>query len=312
MEGETYTFDRYPLVSIITVNYNQAKVTCDLLESLKRITYPNIEVIVVDNHSVEDDPSIIKKQHPYIKYIENPINYGFAAGNNFGIMAAKGEYVLLINNDIEVPKDFLEPLVYLLEHDHKIGAVSPKIKYFYRSDTIQYAGYTPINPVTMRNFAIGYMEQDNGKYDDVRETAYGHGAAMMVPMRVIKEVGLMSYIFFLYYEEADWCARINNAGYKSYYSGKSYVLHKESVSTGKLSSLKTYYLNRNRIVFMRRNYEGRDFYLGIFYQLFIAIPKNAFKFLLKGKVHIFAAYYKAILWNLNHLYDDEIHENPML
>jgi hypothetical protein len=63
---------------------------------------------------------------------------------------------------------------------------------------------------------------------------------------------------------------------------------------------------------MRRNYEGRDFYLGIFYQLFIAIPKNAFKFLLKGKVHIFTAYYKAILWNLNHLYDDEIHENPML
>ena len=312
MDGQQYKFDRYPLVSVITVNYNQAKVTCDLLESLKHITYPNIEVIVVDNHSVDDDPSIIKKQHPYIKYIENPINYGFAAGNNFGIMAAKGEYILLLNNDIEVPGDFLEPMVYLLENNKEVGTVSPKIKYYYRSDTIQYAGYTPINPVTMRNFAIGYMEKDDGKFDDVRETAYGHGAAMMVPMRVIKEVGLMSYIFFLYYEEADWCARIKNGGYKSYYSGKSYVLHKESVSTGKLSSLKTYYLNRNRLVFMRRNYEGRDFYLGIFYQLFIAIPKNAFKFLLKGKVQIFMAYYKAILWNLNHLYDDEIHENPML
>ena len=266
----------------------------------------------MDNHSVEDDPSIIKKEHPQIKFIENPINYGFAAGNNFGIMAAKGDYVLLLNNDIEVPKHFLEPLVELLESNQKIGAISPKIKYFYRSDTFQYAGYTPINPVTMRNSAFGYMEKDTGKYDDVRETAYGHGAALMVPMRVIKKVGLMSYTFFLYYEEADWCARIINAGYKIYYSGKSYVLHKESVSTGKLSALKTYYLNRNRLVFMRRNYEGKNFYLGIFYQLFVSIPKNAFKFLLKGKVSIFTAYYKAIIWNINHLYDDEIHENPML
>ncbi len=307
-----YTFDRYPLVSIITVNYNQARVTCELLESLKKCTYPNIEIIVVDNHSVDDDPSIIKKEYPQIKYIENPINYGFAAGNNFGIMAAKGDYVMLLNNDIEVSADFLEPLVELLENNEDIGAVSPKIKYFYRSDTIQYAGYTPINPVTMRNFAIGYMEKDNEKYNDIRETAYGHGAALMVPMRVIKQVGLMSYTFFLYYEEADWCARIVKAGFKIYFCGKSYVLHKESVTTGKLSSLKTYYLNRNRLVFMRRNYEGRNFYLGIFYQLFVAIPKNAFKFLLKGKIAIFMAYYKAVIWNINHLYDEEIHENPML
>ena len=304
--------DSFPLVSIITVNYNQAKVTCDLLESLTNITYPNIEVIVVDNHSTEDDPSIIKQRYPFVKYIPNPINYGFAAGNNFGIMAAKGDYVLLINNDIEVPKDFLEPLVELLDNNQDIGAVSPKIRYFYRSDTIQYAGYTPINPLTMRNFAIGYMEKDNGQYDDIKETAYAHGAAMLVPMRVIKKIGLMSYIFFLYYEEADWCFRMVKAGFKNYYSGKSFVLHKESVSTGKLSALKTYYLNRNRIVFMRRNYEGKEFYLGIFYHVFIAKKKNAFKFLFKGKVSIFKAYVKAITWNIKHLNSKEIHENPML
>jgi GT2 family glycosyltransferase len=302
----------YPLVSLITVNYNQSEVTCDLLKSLKKITYPNIEVIVVDNHSTEDNPSIIKKRYPFIKYIANPVNYGFAAGNNFGIMAAKGEYIMLINNDIEVPEGFLEPLIEQLENNHKIGAISPKIKFFYRSDTIQYAGYTRINPITMRNFAIGFMEKDNGKYDDIRETAYTHGAAMVVPMRVIKEVGLMSYIFFLYYEEADWCYRIEKAGYKNYYCGKSYVLHKESVTTGKLSALKIYYLNRNRIVFMRRNYEGRDFYLGIFYQVFVAIPKNAFKHLLKGKINIVKAYIKAIMWNINHLNSKEVHENPKL
>ena len=303
---------RYPLVSIITVNYNQAGVTCALLESLNKTTYPNLEVIVVDNHSTEDDPSIIKQRYPNIVFIQNPINYGFAAGNNYGLMRARGEYVMLLNNDIEVPPGFLEPLVAKLENHPEIGAVSPRIKFYYQPDTIQYAGYTPIDRVTMRNTAIGYREKDRGQYNDDRETAYAHGAAMMVPMRVVKEIGLMSYIFFLYYEEADWCERILKAGYKIYYVGSSYVLHKESVSTGKLSPLKIYYLNRNRIVFMRRNLQGKAFYVALLYQLFVAIPKNAFSYLLKGKIALFLAYYRAIGWHVTHLFSKEIHENPML
>lgn len=303
---------RYPLVSIITVNYNQAEVTCALLESLNKISYPNFEVIVIDNASPTEDPSIIKQRYPNIVFIQNPINYGFAAGNNFGLMRAKGEYILLLNNDIEVPSGFLEPLVDKLEKNNKIGAVSPKIKYYYQPDTIQYAGYTPINYITMRNFSIGHGQKDTNQFDTDRETAYGHGAAMLVPMEVVKKVGLMSYIFFLYYEEADWCQRIKEAGYEIWFVHNSYVLHKESVSTGKLSYLKIYYLNRNRIIFMRRNVHGKQFILGILYQFFIAIPKNAFSYLFKGKIKLFTAYYRAIGWNLIHLFDKEIRENPML
>jgi hypothetical protein len=302
----------YPLVSIITVNYNQTEVTCALLESLNKITYPNFEVIVVDNHSTEDDPKKIKQLYPNIVFIENPINYGFAAGNNYGLMRARGEYVLLLNNDIEVPPQFMEPLIEKLEQNPGIGAVSPRIKFYYQPDTIQYAGYTPIGKITMRNSAIGYWEKDRGQYNEDCETAYAHGAAMMVPMHVVKEIGLMSYIFFLYYEEADWCARIKQAGYKIYYVGNSHVLHKESVSTGKLSALKIYYQNRNRIVFMRRSQFGKNFYMALMYQLFVAIPKNAFKFLLKGKISFFLAYYRAIGWHITHLFSSEIHENPML
>ncbi len=302
----------YPLVSIITVNYNQAEVTCALIESLNKISYPNFEIIVVDNNSTEDDPTIIKQRYPNIIFIQNPINYGFAAGNNFGLMRARGDYVMLLNNDIEVPRNFMEPLVEKLENNPEIGAVSPKIKFYYQPDTIQYAGYTPINKITMRNFAIGYWEKDKGQHDQDRETAYAHGAAMLVPIEVVKKVGLMSYIFFLYYEEADWCARITKAGYKMYYVHNSHVLHKESVSTGKLSALKIYYLNRNRIVFMRRNIDGKEFYYSLGYQLFVAIPKNAFKFLIKGKVGLFLAYYRAIGWHLKNLLSKEIHENPRL
>ena len=303
---------RYPLVSIITVNYNQAEVTCALLESLNKTTYPNLEVIVVDNHSTEDDPAIIKQRFPNIVFIQNPINYGFAAGNNYGLMRARGEYIMLLNNDIEVPPGFLEPLVAKLENHPEIGAVSPRIKFYYQPDTIQYAGYTPIDRITMRNTAIGYHEKDRGQYNEDRETAYAHGAAMMVPMRVVKEIGLMSYIFFLYYEEADWCERILRAGYKIYYVGSTYVLLKESVSTGRLSALKIYYLNRNRIVFMRRNLQGKTYFKALLYQLFVAIPKNAFSYLVKGKFRLFLAYYRAIGWHITHLFSKEIHENPML
>jgi len=302
----------YPLVSIITVNYNQSEVTCAFIESLNKITYPNFEVIVVDNNSIEDDPAIIKQRYPNIIFIQNPINYGFAAGNNFGLMRAKGDYVMLLNNDIEVPPHFMEPLVDKLANNPKIGAVSPKIKFYYQPDTLQYAGFTPINNITMRNAAIGFRQKDVGQFEKDRKTAYAHGAAMMVPMSVVKEVGLMSYIFFLYYEEADWCARIAKAGYSMYYVHNSHVLHKESISTGKLSTLKIYYLNRNRIVFMRRNIQGREFYLGLTYQLLVAIPKNAFKFLLKGKFALFFAYYRAIGWHLKNIFSSEIHENPKL
>lgn len=302
----------FPLVSIITVNYNQADVSCALLESLNKITYPNIEVIVIDNASPDDDPSSIKEKYPNVVFIQNPINYGFAAGNNFGLMRARGDYVLLLNNDIEVDAGFLEPLVNKLQNNPEIGAVSPKIKFYYQPDTLQYAGYTPFNIVTMRNTAIGYWQKDTGQFNSDRKTAYAHGAAMLVPMKVVKEVGLMSYIFFLYYEEADWCARIKAAGYEIWYVHNSEVLHKESVSTGRLSALKIYYQNRNRIVFMRRNIFGKDFLIGLIYQLFIAVPKNALVYLLKGKFTLFLAYFKAIGWNITHLFDPEIHENPML
>ena len=303
---------RYPLVSIVSVNYNGSEDTCELIESLTRITYPNIEIIIIDNASPADDPKIIKQRFPSVILYESIINYGFAGGNNQGIMRARGEYVLLLNNDTLVDKGFLEPLVEKLESDKTIGAVSSKLRFYYDRSIIQYAGYTPINHRTMRNFAIGYREKDKGQYDRDAETAYAHGAAMMVPMRVIKEIGLMSYIFFLYYEEADWSYRIKRAGYKIYYVHNSLVYHKESISVGKLSPMKIYYQNRNRIVFMRRNVFGRDFIIGMLYQLAVAIPKNAMKYLLKGRFALFYAYVRAIGWHLKRSLSTNIHNNPYL
>jgi len=303
---------RYPLVSIIAVNYDHPQVTCDFIESLHKITYSNFEVIIVDNKSPNDDPGIIKERFPNVILYESNLNWGFAGGNNQGIMRAKGEYVILLNNDTIVDPHFLEPLVEKLENNPHIGAVSPKIRFYYDPEIIQYAGFFPINRLTVRNASIGFRERDKGQYEEDRETAYAHGAAMMVPMRVIKEIGLMSYIFFLYYEEADWSYRIKKAGYQIWYVHNSLVYHKESVSTGKLSLLKTYYLNRNRLVFMRRNIDGRDFYIGIFYQLCIAIPKNIVVLLIKLRFKFVYAYLRAIGWHLKNTFNKDIHNNPAL
>ena len=121
--------EQKPLVTIITINYNESKVTLDMLASLEQLTYPNYEVIVVDNASPNESPEIIKEKYPHIHLIKSEKNLGFAGGNNLGVRAAKGEYLLFINNDTEVPARFIEPLVDTLENDVMIGMVSPKIKY---------------------------------------------------------------------------------------------------------------------------------------------------------------------------------------
>lgn len=301
-----------PLVSIITVNYDQPEVTCELIESLLHITYPSWELLVVDNASPTKDPGYIATKYPSVKLIRSQKNLGFAGGNNLGIREARGKYLLLINNDTEVEPGFLEPLVSKLENNPDIGAVSPKIKYFYHKDIIQNAGFTKMNPITIRNFGIGFNEKDHGQFDTDYPTNYAFGAAMMVPVSVVEKVGLMSDIFFLYYEELDWIQRIKTAGYQIFYIHNSTVYHKDSVTTGSLSPLKIYYLNRGRILYMRRNIHGWKAFLSSAYQITVAIPKNLSMFLLKGQFKLFRAYAKAMLWHVRNLFNPELHQNPFL
>lgn len=301
-----------PLVSIVTVNYDHPDVTCALLESLRHITYPNIEVIVIDNASPNDNPDIIRQLHPEITFIQSGQNLGFAGGNNLGIKRAKGKYILMLNNDTEVESRFLEPLVAKLESSSKIGAVSPKIKYFYQPDTIQFSGQAPVNPYTMRSHGYGHGAKDTGQFDRDSLTSFVHGAAMMIPVSVIKRVGLMAETYFLYYEELDWGARIKASGYELWYVHNSTVMHKESISTGKLSPFKTFYMNRSRLLYLRRNVHGITFMIALLYQLFVAIPKNAVILFLNRKNGHFKAYFRAIMWHIKNLFDRNIHVNPEL
>lgn len=122
----------------------------------------------------------------------------------------------------------------------------------------------------------------------------------------------MPECYFLYYEELDWCTMIKNAGFQLWYVHDSVILHKESISTGKMTPFKTYYMNRSRIIYMRRNLFGGTFLVSLLFQVFISIPKNVALFFFKGEGAHLKAYNKALLWHLTHLNSKEIHDNKIL
>ena len=268
-------------LSIITVNYNGLQDTCELIDS---ITFTDdTEVIVVDNASKRNEASVIQERYPQIKVIKSEQNLGFAGGNNIGIKQAKGKYLFLVNNDA-VFKDYsIQALIDRIESSLSIGIVCPKIRFAWGKHPIQFAGYTPLSKITIRNQAIGFGEEDNGQYETAHPTPYAHGAAMLIKREAIEKVGLMPECFFLYYEELDWSMMFTNAGYEIWYEPACTIYHKESQSTGRNSNLRAYYLTRNRLLFIKRNRQGVTRYLSYIYIIGIVIPRDITKYLLQGK-----------------------------
>lgn len=287
-----------PAVSLITVNYNQAAATCALLDSVRRQDWRDLEVIVVDNGSRENPASLFATAYPEARFIRSEQNLGFAGGNNLGIQAATGEYFFFVNNDAELTEGCIRRLLALFAHHRQLGMVSPLICYFpekdQTADLVQYAGMTPVHPLTARNRTVGQGETDHGQFAEAGPTAYAHGAAMLVPRRVMEAVGPMDERFFLYYEELDWGERIRRAGFDIRVEPRARVYHKESLTVRPLGALKTYYLTRNRIWFMRRHF-GRAFYL--FWWL-VTAPKNTLAYALRGRWDNLRAFWAGTAWNL--------------
>jgi GT2 family glycosyltransferase len=288
------------LISIITVDYNQPNTTLALIKSIDKFySSANIEIIVVDNGSIENNSAILLRQNKDIKFIRSEVNLGFAGGNNLGIEAATGDYLFFVNNDTEFTAGLIERLVETLKADPSIGIISPKINYFDKPEVIQYAGFTEMNYYTCRNKCIGQFEPDKGQYDYLSSTTgYIHGAAMMITREALLAAGPMPDNFFLYFEEMDWCERIKKAGFKIWITAKATIYHKESLSVGKNSSLKEYFMNRNRILFIRRNAAVPQRLVFYLYFICIVAPRNIFKYLREHNPAFISVLLSAITWNL--------------
>lgn len=267
---------KYPRVSIIILNWNGLKDTIECLNSIKKITYPNYETIVVDNGSSGDDVQVLRKKFgKSIRIIENKKNYGFAEGNNIAIRKVmnekKSNYVLLLNNDTVVDKRFLDGLVKVAESDEKIGIVGPKIYYYDyngRKDVIWFAG-GKINWWLGRPYNI---KEDNREYTD-----FITGCCMLIPIEKLKKVGLFDKTYFAYFEDADLCERFKRGGFKFKISEKSKIWHKTHKSTGK-EGIFHLYMARNRLIFNKRYNSGIKYLFFMFLQKY---PKRiAAKFLM--------------------------------
>ena len=274
-------------LSIITINYNGLKDTCELIDS---IPFNNdLEVIVVDNASMNNEASAISAKYPQVKVIQSQQNLGFAGGNNLGIKVSKGKYILLINNDTIFKEFNVQALIDRLESSPKIAVVCSKLRFSWGNNPIQFAGYTPLSKITVRNQAIGFGEEDHGQYDTAHSTPYAHGAAMLIKREALEKVGLMPECYFLYYEELDWSMMFTRAGFEIWYDPACTVYHKESQATGQNSPLRTYYIVRNRLLLVKRNWNGVTKYLSYAYLLGVVGVRDILKYALSGKWELLKA-----------------------
>jgi len=256
----------HPKVSIIVLNWNGLGDTIECLESLKKITYPNYEVIVVDNGSRGNDAEVLgEKFGDYIHLIRNDKNYGYTGGNNIAIRCVVNhsapDYFLILNNDTIVAQDFLDQLVEVAESDASIGIVGPKVYYYNFPNRIQSAG-GKVNMRIGQAPHIGVKEIDAGQYDTQQEVDYLFGCCLLIKKEAIQKVGLFDESYFCYWDETDYCFRAREAGYKVVYTPEAKIWHKapmklevwdKTPSRGKASGLPHYYMARNNFKFMRKH-----------------------------------------------------------
>ncbi len=245
-------------VLIIILNYNGAEYIRDCFFSLQNINYPRdlFKILVIDNASTDNSVEMIEKSWPDINIIKNEKNFGFTVGNNVGFKYAVDnnfDYVYLLNQDTAVEADFLIEAVKLAETDQSIGAVQSKLLLF-QSKKINSIG----NEIHFLGFgyAGGYQMPD--KEMAVKEITYPSGAAVLVSVKALKEVGFFNEEFFAYHEDTDLGWRLWLCGYKVLLAPNSVVYHKYEFSR---SIKKYYYMERNRYLIMLQNYKMATIFL---------------------------------------------------
>ena len=243
-----------PHVTLIVLNWNGRDDTLACLASLAKLEYAACTIIVVDNHSTDDSVMTIRREYPTITLLEANENLGFVGGNNLGIEHAQRtgtDYILLLNNDTEVAPDFLQQMVTVAEADPNVGVVGPTIYYFDQPDVIWSAG-GHIDWNEGRTWMMNLDETDQGQLGhSPRPVAFVTGCALLAKKAVFDRVGLLDQRFFAYYEETEWCTRATRAGYRIVHVPQAKLWHKISYAARDNSPIVSYYMTRNRLLFLQ-------------------------------------------------------------
>lgn len=296
----------YPKTAIIILNFNSYKQTIECIESVKNITYPNFEIIVVDNNSKDDSLKHIKSSYPDVILLKSRDNLGYASGNNLGIKYALEkniEYICILNNDAAVDRNFLEPIIKTLMDDKKAAAAGPSICYYGQDDVIQAMGgninlYTGLPTMKFKGKKLSQVKEDMVSVD------YLGGACFVVKAEILKKFGLIPENYFLFYEETEFFLNIKRQGYRLISIRDSKVYHKVSGTISNYKGLSYFFLNRNRIIFVRRN--ARLYHKFIFF--FYIILETFGRMILRGELSLFKYYYEGLKADKDKISKDEINK----
>ena len=250
-----------PFVVIIVLNWRKPIETLACLESLSHITYPETQIVVVDNGSGDDSVAMIRTGFPQAEILETGTNLGYAGGNNVGVryaLAAGGDSICILNNDVVVEPAFLGPLLAALQAQPDVGIVTPLVAEQSDSGYIWALG----SAVNWRTAEISRLHIGEAvvawRQREPFEVEIASGAAMLVKREVFERAGLMAEDFFLYYEEVDWCLKVRRAGYRILAVPASVVWHKVSATLGATSPIIDYYMLRNHLRLIGRHWRGID------------------------------------------------------
>ena len=289
-------------LAIVLVNWNSFDLSSDTLASLQQTHYKDYDCIVVDNGSIDNSAEQLITAFPHIILLKAGENKGFTGGNNIGMQFAldKGyQYIMMLNNDVEVDPDFLDPLIQKLEEEENIGAVQPLIYFHHDKNLIWNAG-SSFNPLLGICATPNYNQKDPAHVQTKIEKPIDWitGCAFMIRASVLKEVGLLKERFFIYYEDVDLSFRIKAAGHQLAYVPSSVIYHiagmshktKEKGKEGFVSP-KVHFLNaRNRIWFLKSHTP--------FWAIPTVVLFHAFYFFSIGFYFIFRArWQKWLAWN---------------
>jgi len=248
----------FPSVGIGILNWNGKKFLQALLPTLENLTYNNYTVYVIDNKSSDGSLDYMSEFHPLVKIIALDKNYGFAGGYNKGFSFMEEDYYLMLNSDVEVPANFIEPLVQMMEADKNIAVCQPKLLALENKKMLEHGGAAGgmidiLGYPFCRGRIFETTEPDKGQYTRPTQIFWASGAACLIRKVAFKKVNGMYDYFFMHSEEIDMCWRLIGEGYKIMYCPNSYIYHLGGGSLAYKSPQKTYLNFRNNIIMCFRN-----------------------------------------------------------
>lgn len=249
--------ERTPSVAVIVLNWNGTEDTLECLASLDRLTYPRVEIVVVDNGSRPSPRATIAAAFPRVTYLETGINLGYAGGNNVGIRYALDsghDYVFVLNNDTIVEADVLDRAIGVAERDESIGVLGVKIIAWDDPGRV----WVAYGEVTYRQGLvrlIGYYGLDDGRFDQQRDVEWVPGTAMLLRRSALQRVGLFDEEFFAYHEDVDWCTLARKHGFRVVFSPEPRIYHKGHRSSGGKGYVtpRQYLAGRNMVLYVRKH-----------------------------------------------------------